>query len=249
MGKLDGKVALITGGSSGIGLATAQAFIREGADVYLVGRNETALQSAVRRLGPHAVGVAADVTRLPDLDRLFNQIKVERGELQIVFANAGWAEFVGIESVTEEHYARIFDVNVKGPLFTINKALPLLSSNASIILNSGVGATKAIPNFSVYSAAKNALVALGRCLAADLKGRGIRVNVVCPGVIPTEMYQHFGLSEDAMAAFTRSLTDKIPSARAGSPAEVAEAVVFLASDTSSYVNAHELRVDGGYSQV
>ena len=249
MGKLDGKIALVTGGSSGIGLATARAFIAEGAHVYVTGRRERTLEAAVRQLGPAATAVNGDVSDLADLDRLYTRIKGEKGRLDILFANAGFSEFVGIDDITEDHYSRIFSTNVKGVLFSINKALPLLSSGASIIVNGAIGASKAISHFSVYSASKAAVISLCRCIAVDLKGRGIRVNIVSPGVIPTEAYADYGMSEEDMEAFKQQLTAKIPLERTGLPEEVAKAVVFLASDDSSYVNANELFVDGGYVRV
>lgn len=249
MGKLDGKIALITGGNSGIGFATAKLFVEEGAYVYITGRREQELASAVKKIGKNVTGVQADVTNLKDLDRLFAQIKKEKGRLDIVFANAGIAMLSPLEKVTEEHYDSIFNTNVKGLLFTVQKALPLMPDGSSIILNASIVASKALGINSVYSATKAAVRSFARTWSLDLKDRHIRVNAVSPGFIDTpglnELVNSTGEGKERLERFSIN----IPLSRIGKPEEIAKAVVFLASDDSSYITGIELFVDGGVAQV
>src|SRR3979490_2200879 len=246
MGKLQGKVAVVTGGSTGIGFATAKRFVDEGAHVFITGRREAELARAVAELGSSVTGVQGDVANLDDLDRLFAQIKREKGKLDIVFANAGGAQFAPLGKITEEHYDALFDGNVKGLLFTVQKALPLLPDGASIILNASIVASKAIaPEWSVYSATKAAVRSFARTWTTDLKARRIRVNAVSPGLIDTPPWHSIEGAEERM----KTISSSVPLGRFGTPDEIAKAVVFLASDDSSYITGTELFVDGGFAQV
>jgi NAD(P)-dependent dehydrogenase (short-subunit alcohol dehydrogenase family) len=249
MGKLDGKVALITGGNSGIGYATAKRFLQEGAYVYITGRRQSKLDEAVKQLGANATGVPGDVANFRDLDRLFEQIKKEKGKLDIVFANAGIAKYAPLGTIDEEHFGSIFDTNVKGLLFTVQKALPLLHDGASIILNSSVVGSKGLPSNSVYSASKAAIRSFARTWTTDLKARKIRVNAISPGPIDTEGLRELFGSSQAGQDRLKSISSTVPQGRLGQPDEIAKAVVFLASDDSSYVTGTELFVDGGFAQV
>jgi NAD(P)-dependent dehydrogenase (short-subunit alcohol dehydrogenase family) len=244
--KLEGKTALITGGNSGIGLATAKRFVGEGAYVFITGRRESELAAAVKEIGSNVTGIQGDVSNLGDLDRLFAQIERERGILDVVFANAGGAKFAPLGELTEEHYHSLFDINVKGLLFTVQKALPLLPDGASIILNASTAASKApAPEWSVYSATKAAARSFARTWTTDLKARRIRVNAVSPGFTDTAPWHSLEAAEEHMKAISSS----VPLGRFGTPDEIAKAVVFLASDDSSYVTGTELFVDGGFAQV
>jgi NAD(P)-dependent dehydrogenase (short-subunit alcohol dehydrogenase family) len=249
MGRLAGKIALITGGTSGIGLATAQQFVYEGAYVFITGRREPELAAAVRAIGNNVAGVQGDVSNLDDLDRLFAHINREKGKLDIVFANAGVAQYAPFGEITEEHYDAIFTINVKGLLFTVQKALPLLPDGASIILNASIVASKGLPANSVYSATKAAVRAFARTWTTDLKARRIRVNAVSPGAIETpglhDLVASAGAGEQRLQMFANS----VPLGRLGTPDEIAKAVVFLASYDSSYITGTELFVDGGMAQV
>jgi NAD(P)-dependent dehydrogenase (short-subunit alcohol dehydrogenase family) len=246
MNKLEGKIALVTGGNSGIGLATAKQFVNEGAYVFITGRREPELARAVKEIGRNVTGVQGDVANLGDLDRLFAQIKREKGKLDIVFANAGGAKFAPLGKITEEHYDALFNSNVKGLLFTVQKALPLLPDGASIILNASVVASKAIaPEWSVYSATKAAVRSFARTWTTDLKDRRIRVNAVSPGYTDTPPWHSVEAAEERM----KFISNSVPLGRFGTPDEVAKAVVFLASDDSSYITGTELFVDGGFAQV
>lgn len=247
--KLEGKIALITGGSSGIGLATAKQFIAEGAYVYITGRRQTELDGAVNAIGENIRGMQNDVSNLADLDRLFATIQQEQGHLDVIFANAGGGQIAPLGSITEEHFDKTFNTNVKGLLFTVQKALPLLLEGASIILNASTASTKGTPAFSVYSATKAAVRSFARSWTLDLKERKIRVNAISPGVVPTPGYDHLGLSEQQLQAFVDSQANTIPLGRVGTPDEIAKAVVFLASGDSSFVNGIELFVDGGMAQI
>ena len=247
MGKLNGKVAVITGGNSGIGFATAKRFIDEGAFVFITGRRKPELDAAVAELGPNAVGVQGDVTKLDDLDRLFARVRDLKGGIDVVFANAGIAVGAPLASVTEELFDRHFNANVKGALFTVQKALPLLREGASIILTSSVVGSKGLPNISVYSATKAALRSFARVWTSELKGRRIRVNVVSPGSIDTPGLR--GLVKADGDGLDKVYRDRIPLGRVGRPDDIANAVTFLASDESSYVAGSELFVDGGMAQV
>ncbi len=249
MNKLKGKVALVTGGNSGIGLATAKQFIAEGAYVFITGRRQAELDAAVNEIGENIRGIQSDVSNLADLDRLFETIKQEQGHLDVVFANAGIGEIAPLGSITEEHFDRIFNVNVKGLLFTVQKALPLLPEGASIILNASINSMKGVPAFSVYGATKAAVRSFARNWTLDLKERRIRVNAISPGVVPTPGYNLLGLSDEQVQEFVDSQANTIPLGRVGTPDEIAKAVVFLASDDSSFVNGIELFVDGGMAQV
>lgn len=249
MKKLEGKVALVTGGNSGIGLATAKQFIAEGAYVFITGRRQAELDAAVNEIGENIRGVQSDVSNLADLDRLFATIKQEQGHLDVVFANAGVGEIAPLGSITEEHFDKTFNINVKGVLFTVQKALPLLPDGASIILNASTASIVGTPAFSVYSATKAAVRSFARNWILDLKERKIRVNAISPGVTPTPGYDHLGLSDEQLRAFIDSQAITIPLGRVGTPDEIAKAVVFLASDDSSFVNGIELFVDGGMAQI
>src|SRR5258705_4210871 len=246
MNKLEGKIALITGGNSGIGFATAKQFVKEGAYVFITGRRDPELARAVKEIGRNVTGVQGDVANLGDLDRLFAQIEQEKGKLDIVFANAGAAQFAPLGKITEEHYDALFNSNVKGLLFTVQKALPLLPDGASIILNASIVASKAIaPEWSVYSATKAAVRSFARTWTTDLKDRRIRVNAVSPGYIDTPPWHSREAAEEQMKA----ISNGVPLGRFGTPEEIAKAVVFLASDDSSYITGTELFVDGGVAQV
>jgi NAD(P)-dependent dehydrogenase (short-subunit alcohol dehydrogenase family) len=249
MGKLEGKIALVTGGTSGIGLATAKQFVNEGAYVFITGRREPELAAAVKEIGRNATGIQSDVSRLGDLDRLFAQIKREKGRLDIVFANAGVATFAPLGTITEEVYDSIFNINVKGVLFTVQKALPLLPDGASIILNASIVASKGLSANSVYSATKAAVRSFARTWTTDLKDRRIRVNAVSPGSIDTPGLSNLLASTETGQQRKKMIANTVPLGRFGAPDEIAKAVVFLASDDSSYITGTELFVDGGMAQV
>jgi NAD(P)-dependent dehydrogenase (short-subunit alcohol dehydrogenase family) len=249
MNKLEGKIALITGGNSGIGLATAKQFVNEGAYVFITGRRETELAAAVEKIGRNVTKIQGDVSNLADLDRLFAQIKREKGKLDIVFANAGVARYSPLGKITEEFYDSIFDINVKGLLFTVQKALPLLTDGASIILNASIVASKGFSSNSVYSATKAAVRSFARTWTTDLKDRRIRVNAVSPGSIDTPGLSDLLASSETGEQRKKMISTMVPLGRFGTPDEIAKAVVFLASDDSSYVTGTELFVDGGVAQV
>jgi NAD(P)-dependent dehydrogenase (short-subunit alcohol dehydrogenase family) len=249
MGKLDGKIALVTGGNGGIGLATAQQFVTEGAYVFITGRREAELAAAVKQIGRNVTGVRGDVSNLGDLDRLFAQIKREKGKLDIVFANAGVAKYAPLDKITTEFFDSIFDINVKGVLFTVQKALPLLTDGGSIILNASIVASKGFKANSVYSASKAAVRSFARTLTMDLKDRGIRVNAVSPGPIDTPGLSELLASSETGQQRAKIISTTVPLGRLGTPSEVAKAVVFLASDDSSFITGTELFVDGGLAQV
>jgi NAD(P)-dependent dehydrogenase (short-subunit alcohol dehydrogenase family) len=245
MGKLEGKIAVVTGGNSGIGLATAKQFVKEGAYVFMTGRREPELAAAVKEIGRNVTGAQGDVANLGDLDRLFAQIKREKGKLDIVFANAGGAKFAPLGTITEEHYDSLFNINVKGLLFTVQKALPLMPDGASIILNASIVASKGSPDWSVYSATKAAVRSFARTWTMDLKARRIRVNAVSPGFTDTAPWHSIEAAGERM----KIISSNVPLGRFGTPDEIAKAVVFLASDDSSYITGTELFVDGGFAQV
>jgi NAD(P)-dependent dehydrogenase (short-subunit alcohol dehydrogenase family) len=249
MGKLEGKIALITGGTRGIGLATAKRFVAEGASVFVTGRRPAEVAAAAKEIGNSVTGVQGDVAQLDDLDRLFAQIQRERGKLDIVFANAGVAAYAALGKITPEHYDTIFHTNVKGLLFTVQKALPLLPDGAAIILNASIVASKGLPANSVYSATKAAVRSFARTWTTELKARRIRVNAVSPGPIDTPGLNDLVASTGAGEQRLQSLSSSVPLGRLGTPDEIARAVVFLASDDSSYVTGIELFVDGGFAQV
>ena len=249
MGTLSNKVAVVTGGSSGIGLATARRFIADGAQVVVTGRNLEALDGAVAELGDRATGIQGDVANLEDLDRLFAQVREQFGRVDELFANAGIAPLGPFEAVTEEHFDALFNINVRGLFFTVQKALPLLSEGASVILNASVVAQSGLPNTSVYSATKAAVRSLGRTLAGELSPRGIRVNVVSPGLIETPFWGKVGLSQDEIDAFGAQVVQQTPLRRPGKPEEIAATAAFLASDDASYFTGADLVADGGLIQV
>ena len=249
MYRLDGKIALITGGTSGIGLATAKQFVSEGAYVFITGRREPELAAAVKEIGRNVGGVQGDISNLADLDRLFAQIKNEKGKLDVVFANAGVAKYAPFGKITEELYESIFNINVKGLLFTVQKALPLLPDGASIVLNASIVASKGLSSNSVYSATKAAVRSFARTWTTDLKDRRIRVNAISPGSIDTPGLSDLLASSEAGEQRKKMISTMVPLGRLGTPDEIAKAVVFLASDDSSYVTGTELFVDGGFAQV
>ena len=250
MKKLEGKIAVITGGSSGIGLATAQRFAIEGAHVFITGRRQSELDEAVKRIGEKATGVQGDMSNLADLDRLYATVKQQKGQIDILFANAGVGEFSPLEKISEQHFYKTFDVNVKGVLFTVQKALPLFKEGGSIILSSSTAATKAMDGTTVYSASKAAVRSFARTWTLELKSRKIRVNAISPGPIDTPGlstgFSALGLSEEEIKT---NLAAAIPLGRMGIPDEVARVVLFLASDDSTFVTGIELFVDGGMAQI
>jgi NAD(P)-dependent dehydrogenase (short-subunit alcohol dehydrogenase family) len=249
MGKLDGKVALITGGNSGIGLATAKRFVEEGAYVFITGRSQSKLDDAVKQIGSNVTGVQGDVANLRDLDRLFEQIKKDKGKLDIVFANAGIARYSPLGSIDEELFDTIFGVNVKGVVFTVQKALPLLPDGASIIINASIVGSKGLSSNSIYAATKATVRSFARTWTTELKSRQIRVNAISPGFIDTEGLRDLLSSAPAGQERAKGVGSLVPMGRMGTPDEIAKAVVFLASDDSSYVTGIELFVDGGFAQV
>ncbi|MBA4105227.1 MAG: oxidoreductase [Pirellula sp.] len=248
--KLEGKIALVTGGSSGLGLATAKRFANEGAKVYITGRRQNDLDAAVIDIGHGAVAVQGDISKMADLDRLFEQIKNEVSKLDVLFANAGGGEFVPLGEITEAPVDKWLGINIKGTLFTVQKALPLMPAGASIILNGSMVSVKGFPAFSVYAATKAALRSFARTWSVDLRGRQIRVNVVAPGTVVTPAYKNqLGLNDEQIREMESQAAATTPLGRAGMPDEIAKAVLFLASDDSSYVNGIELFVDGGAAQI
>ena len=247
--KLAGKIALITGGSAGIGLATAQAFVAEGAKVFITGRRQAELDAAVRLIGDNVVGVQGDVTNLDDLDRLYVEIKRSGGHLDVLFVNAGGGSFLPLTAVTEAHYAQIFDRNVKAVLFTVQKALPLLVDGASVILAGSIAGAKGTAGLSVYGAAKAAVRNFARSWLLELKERGIRVNIVSPGPTLTPAMSDLAPTKEALPGLLAQMASLVPMGRMGQPDEIAKAAVFLASSDSSFVNGIELFVDGGLAQV
>ncbi|AIU81503.1 MULTISPECIES: SDR family NAD(P)-dependent oxidoreductase [Bacillus amyloliquefaciens group] len=248
MGKFEGKIALVTGGTSGIGLAAAQKFVNEGAYVYITGRRQNELDKAVNQIGKNVTGVQGDISKLEDLDKLYDMIKQEKGKLDILFANAGIGNFLPLGEITEEQVDRTFDINVKGTIFTVQKALSLFPDKAgSIIVTGSTAGSIGNPAFSVYGASKAALRALVRNWILDLKGTEIRVNVVSPGAILTPAYDE--LFGDALEEVMENSRNTVPAGKVGTPEEVANAVSFLASDESSYLTGVELFVDGGLAQV
>ncbi len=249
MGKLEGKIALVTGGNSGIGLATAKLFVKEGAYVYITGRRQASLDEAIKEIGENVTAVQGDVSNLDDLDRLFAQIKKERGRLDVVFANAGGGEFVALGSYTEEHFDKTFNTNVKGLVFTVQKALPLLPDGATVVLNASIVSVKGFPAFGVYSATKAAVRSFARTWTNELKDRHIRVNVVSPGPIDTPGISGLSTSEEQDKQVRAGLAAGVPLGRLGTPDELAKTVLFLASDDSSFVAGVELFVDGGMVAV
>jgi NAD(P)-dependent dehydrogenase (short-subunit alcohol dehydrogenase family) len=249
MGKLEGKVAVITGGSSGIGLATAQRFASEGARVFITGRRQNELDDAVKQIGGNAVGVQGDVSNLYDLDRLYTKVNQHQVRIDVLFANAGFGEFAGLATITEAQFDRVFSVNVKGLLFTVQKALPLFQNGGSIILNASVVGSKGFENFSAYAATKAAVRSFARSWTVDLKPRQIRVNAISPGPIDTPILGNLATSKEELDQLKTQLASGVPMGRVGQPDEIAKAALFLASDDSSFVTGIELFVDGGLAQI
>jgi NAD(P)-dependent dehydrogenase (short-subunit alcohol dehydrogenase family) len=250
MNKLEGKIAVITGGNSGIGLATAKHFIAEGAYVFVTGRRQQALDTAVSEIGKNVTGIQGDVSNLVDLDRLYSIVKQQKGHIDILFANAGLGEFARLGQISEEHFDRTFGVNVKGLLFTVQKAVPLFKDEGgSIILNSSIAASKGVEGFSVYSASKAAIRSFARTWTVDLRHRKIRVNAVSPGPIDTKALNDLMENEEHSRQLKKDLVSTVPLRRMGTPDEVAKVVTFLASDESSYITGIELFVDGGTAQI
>jgi len=245
---LAGKIALVTGGTSGIGLATAKELMAQGAKVYITGRRQAELDNAVASLGGQVTGIRADASRLADLDTVYARIAEQAGRLDVLFANAGGGDMLPLGAITEEHFDRIFATNVRGVLFTVQKALPLLAAGSSVILTGSTVSVKGTANFSVYSASKAAVRNFARSWALDLQGRGIRVNVVSPGPIKTPGLGELVPEEQRQGLFD-ALAATVPLGRIGEPEEVAKVVAFLASDAASFINATELFVDGGMAQI
>ncbi len=249
MGRLEGKVAVVTGANSGIGLATAKRFVREGARLFVTGRRQPELDAAVREIGGKTTGVSGDVSNLADLDRLYDVVRHEAGFIDVLFANAGGGGFSPLGEITEEHYDHTFDTNVKGTLFTVQKALPLLRDGASVILTGSTAAVTGVPAFSVYSASKAAIRSFARSWILDLAPRRIRVNVLAPGATSTPGWHALAASEEQDLEMQRLTIAATPLGRLGDPDEIAGAALFLASDESSFVNGSELFVDGGSAQI
>jgi NAD(P)-dependent dehydrogenase (short-subunit alcohol dehydrogenase family) len=249
MKRFEGKTAVITGGNSGIGLATAKQFHDEGANVAISGRDQKTLDAAVKTIGPGTLAVKADVAKLADLDQFFAQVSAKFGKIDALFANAGIAKFAPVAASTEQLFDETFDINVKGLFFTLQKALPLLNDNAGIVLNASVVSTKGSPATSIYSASKAAVRSLARTFAAELVDRGIRVNVVSPGPIYTPILEKSGMPQSGIDAFVEQVTTRVPMKRLGTPEEVAHTVLFLASSEASYITGVDLNVDGGFGQI
>ena len=249
MKMLEGKVAVVTGGNSGIGLATAQRFVEEGADVFITGRRQSELDAAVKQIGKNVTGVQGDVSNLADLDRLYDTVKQQKGRIDVLFANAGIIELAPLGSITESHFDKIFNINVKGLLFTVQKALPLFQDGGSIILTASINSSKGFETSTVYSATKAAIRSFARTWTVDLKHRKIRVNAISPGPIDTPILNSAVQTEEEIEQIKASLVASMPMGRMGSPDEVAKAVSFLASDDSGFITGIELTVDGGTAQI
>jgi NAD(P)-dependent dehydrogenase (short-subunit alcohol dehydrogenase family) len=247
--KLEGKIAVITGGNSGIGLATAKRFVSEGSYVFITGRRQKELDVAVSEIGKNVVGIQGDVSNLEDLDRLYNTVKDQKGHLDILFANAGIAQFAPLGEISEEHFDNIFRINVKGVLFTVQKALSLFHDGGSIILNASIGSSKGVEESSVYSATKAAVRSFARTWTVDLRHRKIRVNAISPGPIDTPIFSNLLQNEEQSEQFKKNIMNTVPMGRMGNPDEIAKVVSFLASDESSYITGIELFVDGGLAQI
>lgn len=249
MGRLEGKVAVVTGANSGIGLASAKLFAREGARLFITGRRQDELDAAVAEIGSDARGVRGDVSNLADLDQLYNIVREKAGVIDVLFANAGGGEFAALQDITEEHFDKTFATNVKGTLFTVQKALPLLRDGASIILTGSSAASAGMPAFSVYSATKAAIRSFARGWSVDLASRRIRVNVLVPGTTTTPGWRALAHTDEAHRQMAEMSAAASPLGRMGEPGEIAAAALFLASDESSYVNGSEIHADGGSGQI
>ena len=246
--RLEGKIAVVTGGNSGIGLATAERFVKEGAYVFITGRRQSEVDNAIKEIGRNITGVQGDISNLEDLDRLYATVKQQKGRIDVLFANAGIIELASLGSITESHFDKIFSINVKGLLFTVQKALPLFRDGGSIILTASIAGSKGYEGSTVYSATKAAIRSFARSWTVDLKHRKIRVNAISPGPIDTPMTSGM-VQSDGGKELKNKLLSTIPLGRMGDPDEVAKAVSFLASDDSSYITGIELFVDGGLAQV
>jgi NAD(P)-dependent dehydrogenase (short-subunit alcohol dehydrogenase family) len=248
-GKLDGKEAVITGGNSGIGLATAKRFVAEGARVVITGRRQSELDAAVKKIGGAVLGVQGDVSKLADIDRLYVAVKEKYGHIDVLFANAGIGELAPLGQITEAHFDKLFNINVKGLLFTVQKALPLLKDGSSIVLNASVASIRGTAAFGVYSATKAAVRSFARSWTTDLKARKIRVNALSPGPVETPIFDGLAPSQSEVEQLKEGLASTVPLGRMGTADEIAKAALFLASDDSSFVTGIELFVDGGKGQV
>jgi len=246
---LEGKIALITGGTSGIGLATAEKFVNEGAYVFITGRDAAKLKKAEQQIGHDVTALQGDVADMEDLEKIFTAIHAQKGKLDIVFANAAAAETSMLENITTEHYYRVFDTNVKGTIFTVQRALPLLSDGASIILTASKSAVKGRAGFSVYSASKAAIRNLARSWLLELKERHIRVNVISPGSTATQGLGALSGSPENVEAFFNILKERVPLGRMGQPHEIAAVVAFMASEGASFMNGADIQIDGGEAQI
>lgn len=249
MGRLEGKVAVITGANSGIGLAAAKLFAAEGARVFMTGRRKNELDAAVAEVGKSARGVQGDISNLADIDRLFAIVRDEAGTIDVLFANAGGGAFAAMGSITEDHFDKTFSTNVKGTLFTVQKALPLLKDGSSVILTGSTAAIKGTPAFSVYGASKAAIHAFARNWILDLAPRRIRINVLAPGATSTPGWHDLAPSQEAHGQMVSLVESTTPLGRLGDPDEIARAALFLASDESSFMTGSELYVDGGSAQI
>jgi NAD(P)-dependent dehydrogenase (short-subunit alcohol dehydrogenase family) len=249
MGRLEGKVAVITGGNSGIGLATAKEFKEQGALVVITGRDQQTLDEAKREIGGNVMAVRSDTSSLTEIDNLFAAVKEKFGHIDVLFVNAGVGKFAPVEAVTEEFFDSIMDINFKGAYFTIQKALPFLNDNASIILNTSINAHIGMPNTSVYAASKAALLTLARTLSAELLGRGIRVNALSPGPVTTPIFNRLGLPAETLEETANGIREQVPMKRFGRPEEIAKTALFLASADSSFLLGTEIIADGGMSQL
>jgi NAD(P)-dependent dehydrogenase (short-subunit alcohol dehydrogenase family) len=247
--KLEGKVAVITGGNSGMGLATAKRFVAEGAHVVITGRRQQELDAAVAEIGRNVTAVRGDVSNLADLDRLYEVVKQKHGRVDIVFANAGVGDLAPVGQITEQHFDKLFGINVKGLLFTVQKGLPLMPDGGSIILNGSIAGIKGMEAFSVYSATKAAVRSFARSWTTDLKARRIRVNTLSPGPIDTPILDGLGKTKAEVDQVKAGLASQVPLGRMGTPDEIATVALFLASDDSSFVTGVDLSVDGGMAQV
>ncbi len=249
MKRLEGKVAVVTGGSSGIGLASAKRLAEEGARVAISGRNQKALEEALKSIGHNALAVQADTSKVADTEKLFKTVTQALGKIDVLFVNAGIAKFLPLSAVTEDHFDEQFNTNVRGAYFTVQKSVPHLNDGASVILNTSIVSTKGQSNSSVYSSTKAALRSLARTAATELIGRRIRVNAVAPGPIETPIFEKTGLSKEKVDEFAKQITQAVPMKRLGRPEEIAAAVAFLASSDASYITGVELNVDGGMGQL
>jgi NAD(P)-dependent dehydrogenase (short-subunit alcohol dehydrogenase family) len=249
MGKLDGKIAVVTGGSAGMGFAAAKLFVEEGAEVVITGRDQSTLDAAVSAIGRNVAAFRSDISKVADIDALHAIVEKHYGRVDIIFANAGTGKPRPFEQISEDDFDFGVDTNLKGTFFTIQKLLPLMTAGGAVVLNGSIQSAKGFPGFTVYAATKAAIRSLARTLAAELAPKGIRVNAIAPGLIDTDLIRKIGLSEEAVAEFNKQAHAQIPLARHGSADEVAKTVLFLASDEASYISGVELTVDGGWTQV